>query len=461
MTDATLKGEAYCRLRTIHKHYRRLQMHDFPTAGPASLVILTSKIVHLMLERFGKYTDNQVRHIFQLCSTFETIYGYLSDSKLSSVPWSVIPALEELFSRAQKQIEFAICPIWENNYKVITENIVELYRSIASAGDLLFDAGDKAELDSRMNKLFEGHPRGIYFLFFPRMERVSAVHFALLGHEIGHIYSDYWINSEFGLFLAKHDIEGSFETIAKAEYAKLTAGVSNSPDIFETNYVVGKRNDMVGMCLRVMREIVADIYGAMLFGDTALVAQYLFFLGQDIDDIDQWPDGYPSPRLRMKLAHEGVKLMKAHDNLTATGSGWEAMIETWVGSEARDREGNEYRKAFLDAVDAALHEIYDNVTSALGPEVFTKHVDEQTICASVQRLEAGIPPNALVSQDGTESPVDFRNILYASTRCLGSNVPAELEEYEHRSRMINLLGTKGIELSMEQERFRAYDSHQS
>jgi hypothetical protein len=111
-------------------------------------------------------------------------------------------------------------------------------------------------------------------------------------------------------------------------------------------------------------------------------------------------------------------------------------------------------------MEQAKKDLFDEVARELDINVFTRRVDKAMIDAGVERLNNGIPPNAFIDKDGKEIPIDFRNILYATTLCLATNIPDTLEEYERKSKMINLLGIKAIELSTEQEQFNEYDAHQ-
>jgi hypothetical protein len=71
-------------------------------------------------------------------------------------------------------------------------------------------------------------------------------------------------------------------------------------------------------------------------------------------------------------------------------------------------------------------------------------------------LENGIIPNAM-NKDGIDYPIDIRNILYSIWLfCYNNDDNKELSEYANRIQFYNLLGIKGIELSVEQENYNDF-----
>ena len=187
-----LKTETYKKLKSLNKQYLSLPSRDLICKGAESVWKLQICILERLIDRFDGFSEKQLRHVNQLFHFFENICGYLSDSITKNVPWSVVPSLEELFAKIKSNTDFVICPLWKTNYKIITRNVIEIIDIyVLSAPDLLFDYDD--EFDINQDKFLEGYPNGIYFIFYPRSERLSVLHLPLFGHEIGHIFSSSWL----------------------------------------------------------------------------------------------------------------------------------------------------------------------------------------------------------------------------------------------------------------------------
>jgi hypothetical protein len=461
MSEKILRGEVYCRLKTIEKQYRRLQKQTFPTIGPERLIQLTLRLIEIILQRFSIYSAEQSKHIAKLCCTFEEICGFLSESRVGNVPWSIIPALEEIFQRVYPHNEFAICPIWESNYRIINRNIVALYRTIAETGNLIFDAEDKSSLDEEMKKLFGTYDDGIYFIFYPRLERISAVHFALLGHEIGHIYAEKWADlGKFGTFIQENDLENAFQKLAQDEWKK-SPGIGATDKagltLFESSFIQFRKSEKLKWCFLLLKEIISDIYGAFIFGDAALVAQYLFCLRSEMDFVS--PDGHPSHRFRVRFVSEALDYIRKQTSFPASiQSGWEKMIAECIKEPVAEEETDIYLAYFTKALQGNKERLFQEIVSDLGVNLFTNHVKEDLIRAAISRIDNKTTPNGYCDHDGKELPIDYRCILYATTCCLGREIEEDMEEYEKRTKTINLLAIKGIELSTEHERFIKYDA---
>jgi hypothetical protein len=60
---------------------------------------------------------------------------------------------------------------------------------------MLFDANE--EFDKNVKELLSQFPPKIYLIMYSKLETLSGLHVALLGHEIGHIFAIEWISKEF------------------------------------------------------------------------------------------------------------------------------------------------------------------------------------------------------------------------------------------------------------------------
>jgi hypothetical protein len=201
-------------------------------------------------------------------------------------------------------------------------------------------------------------------------------------------------------------------------------------------------------------ESISDIYGAFIFGDAALIALYAFAQREDIDQTQYWGDGYLSMKYRLVLISEALAYAKKQNSFTdLLGNSWEPIVLKALATPPKEMGQNKYLDVILRALQSYKKTLFDHVMKAVGDQLFSFFIEERLVQAVENRLSSSIPPNAFFIKEGKEEPIDFRNILYGTTFSLFKNIPSDVREYENKSKKLNLLSIKGIELSTEQEQF--------
>ena len=158
-----IKAETYKKLRTLQKQYKDLPHGDFLCDGAESVWRLLKDIINKLVERFDKYSSKQLQLFNELFPFFDRVCGYLDDSETKKIPWSIIPSIEDLFSKIKPGTKFIICPIWETNYAIYTKNIIEyLNLKVIQLPGLIFDWGPSFITDCE--NFLEPFPSGIYFV---------------------------------------------------------------------------------------------------------------------------------------------------------------------------------------------------------------------------------------------------------------------------------------------------------
>ncbi|MBN1603667.1 MAG: hypothetical protein JW915_18795 [Chitinispirillaceae bacterium] len=450
-SEKIIRGEIFCRLRFILKSYKNLSDFDFPTTGACKLVQLLILIIQKIEKRFSLYSLNQIKHIGSLCQTFETFCGFLNESKTPNVPWSIVPALESVFGNIHKKHHFVICPNWEYNYQIINRNIVDhLKTEVVSVPLLIFD-----DPQTEMEALFKEFPEGIYFIFFPKVERLSALQFVLLGHEIGHIYAKSWADSEFGNFLQKNDMENKLSKLIDDDLKK-SPFTQGQTDLFADYFKKQRLSEIVLIYKLILIELVSDIYGSYIFGDTAVISTYLIAQRIEFDSTKGWTQGYLSFRYRLVFIWNALQYVKNTERIDNDFvNSWAQLIDEELKLKCKDHNNDKFLDLLLSSIELCKNDLFQAVANAVGDQIFYKYIDNTLVKQAVGRLMAGIPPNAfsIGNGDGKEEIIDFRNILYGTSFTLFSSIPDDYNEYESNSKKVNLLSIKGIELSTEQERF--------
>lgn len=451
MNDLIIKGEIYSRLSVLLKQYTALLEQEFPTSGSKTLIKLVISIIQKLQIRIEIFTSTHLKHIGTLIRAFERYCGYLYDSQNSNIPWSVIPSLEKLFSQIDHGCEFVICPLWETNYKIINQNVLkELEKTITLPG-LIFDKTDKYSFDEETRSFLKPYNKGIYFIFFPRMERLSSLHFALLGHELGHRYAIKWQETQWSNFSKSLDLDASFEKTARAELEKLK---NVDGPLFSQYFVVNH----VLITRKILNELISDIYGAYIFGETAFLATFIFAIKMNLDDTSAWEKGYLSWRYRLKFIYDALFQNQTKETCFLQQSKWKQSIENVLSQPVKDNidKPNDYLKIILDGIELKKKDIWNNIKSELDVNYYENHIIKDEIESARKRIANKIIPNANIDDNLKEYPLELRNILYATWMELGENIKSNAKDYEYASHTINLLSLKGIELSVEQSNFNTF-----
>lgn len=447
-----LKSETYKKLILLKKHYYRLPHSDFLCNGAEHVWKIQVKIIEKLIERFDKYSQKQLQLINTFTPFLEKICGFLDDSKTINVPWSIIPSLEDLFSKVKPDTQFVICPLWETNYQIFNRNIIEyLNETIISIPGLLFDYGPNFEDENK--SLLEGAPSGIYFVFYPRAERLSVLHFPLLGHEIGHIYALIWLNLNFKEKLISTEIEKKLKSEIDSEIPP------NAIDpIFKESYINRRLLEMFETFKRVLAEIISDIVGAFIFGQSALLSSYIFAVKFGLDDFRALEYGYLSWRFRLYFICKAIKYMGIEKLPSRYIKSNELITEIFriskVDIEKYDyKQHHRFIRHIVKIFDSNLNKVFKDIETFLGNQVYRKNYNEIHQKNIFERLQNGITPNSMIDGELNETPMGLRNIVGATWIYVNEISISDNQEYFQHALCANLLSIKAIELSHFQEDF--------
>ena len=169
-------------------------------------------MIEKLIQRFDVLDINTIKKIPVLFHKIQTWSNHLSDSKLGDVPWSMLPSLEELFSKVKGESQYIISPIWERNYFIHVENVVETINLQILGNPGLFCDNDD-EQSSFLEEIKKNIGcKNIYLMSYPRLKRLSVLHFAILGHEIGHLFFKDWMDDHWDSFFEKNNLKSKIDT---------------------------------------------------------------------------------------------------------------------------------------------------------------------------------------------------------------------------------------------------------
>ena len=452
--ERLVRAETYKKLQFLLKQYSNLPSQDLPCEGAQSAWNFLTSILKKLLSRFEHYSHRQFKLINTILSHFETFCGYLDDSKTNKVPWSIIPSLEELFSAIKSNTQFVICPIWETNYRIINRNIIEyLDEKLLRIPDLIFDS--TSNFDADRLEFLKQFPSGIYFVFYPRIERLSVLHFPLLGHEIGHIFSTDWIKNNFLNTLGTHDIMDKLRKYLESSLPKDVYDPLFRPRAIDT-YAI----NLLEIYEKILSEFLSDIVGAFIFGHATIMSTYTFSLKYQLDDYKGIPDGYLPWRLRLYFIKRTLDYIGLDEFDSPYGGANKLLNEidkniSGISIPNINLKGtdHEYIKYLLDLVDKEFDNICFEVNSFLRKQQYFPIYNERFQRVVIERLKQGIIPNSILSEDLEETPIDIRNIVTGTWRCLCEEDIKDWDSYYRVSYNMNLLSLKAIELSQTQKEF--------
>jgi hypothetical protein len=455
-----IEYETYREITSLQKQYLNLPYRDFPCKGALSAWRFLLSIIELLKARFERYSSKQLQFLQTILPLFETFCGYLNDSKTKNVPWSVIPSLEELFSKIRPGTEFVICPIWETNYKIFNRNIIEFLDSkLLRTQGFLFDV--TPSFDDNRNTFLAKFPSGIYFVFYPRTEKLNVLHFPLLGHEIGHIFAGDWIDSHFEDMSKKYNIKEKVKAYIDTQIPDGFVGPLFKPKLIDTQAL-----GIINIYKRIVSELLSDIVGAFIFGHSALLSNYIFSLKFNIDDFRQVPQGYVSWRFRLYFIQKAIARigLKEPPNIRFGVPNWYDEIRRIIDSvEVQQYHFNQtgfgYVKYILELLDNEFDSLCDSILTFLKDQKYTNIYSQSLQEAVVERLSNGIVPNCVINNELVEEPICLRNIVGGTWLYLINNeLSLDYNEYFKSNYQTNLLSLKGIELSYSQKRFLKDDT---
>ena len=448
-----IRIETYKKLLLLKKQYYGLPHKDFLCDGAEYVWQLQVRIIDKIIERFKNYSHKQLQLIHTIFPFFEKICGYLDDSKTKNVPWSIIPSLEDLFSKIRPKTKFVICPLWETNYQIVNRNIIEyLDETVINVPGLLFDATENFEKER--HDFLKGFPSGIYFVFYPRTERLSVLHFPLLGHEIGHIYSIIWLNQFFGEYLE----ESNIENILKKEIRAGMPESAFSEPLFLDRFIEEQVLHTFEIYRRIIAETISDLVGTFIFGPSTLFSSYIFALKFGLDDFRGFSDGYLPWRFRLSFICRALDFMDI-ENLPSRHQKANAWISEIYKTANINFDTFDYKKPYrsckhiIDLIVKNFDSISKNIEKFIGDQSYKYSYNERHQKAVVERLKNGIIPNCLIDQDLIETPIGLRNIVAGTWIFLCEFELDDYKNYFTESINANLLSLKAIELSHFQNDF--------
>jgi len=459
--ESLARHETYRSLKALHNKFSRLSDLDFVSAGSSHLAAISTEILKRILKRFNNYSFNIVRLVSSdLLSYFQIIFRSISSSTPSDVSWSVIPSLSDLLGRYKKRSEFVISSSWNRNYSIQPINALTRLREYAVNKDgVLYETEEESKIFYEQ-LLTKYKCNNIWIMFYPRVKRLSATHFTVFGHELGHIVYQDWSDDHFEDFQITHGIANKLEK-AMDDFCT-THNLSD--EMREDIFIQWPKS-----ILDSLEEVICDIVGCITFGFTFLLSLFKF---SSIHNFEKHlvKYGYYSWAYRIQLCLDTLKILGSPFDGT-----FDKGIYKWIESidvhrqqfhpeeEVRNNKRTEYHSILLDAIRNGLPDIVKDLKYYLDSCDLSYDADFKVSDVSQvhQFLVEGIVPCANVYEDNNSikyTPYNLRNIITGTWKYIIYNTKFSLDEtmkYYKISRQANLLSLKGVEMA------RLLESHGS
>lgn len=454
--QSVFRHEVYRSLKTLEYKYKLLNNEEFVCEGATSLARAVHNMLELIIARFPTLEDSTIKKIPNLFQKIQIWSFHLSNSRLQEVAWSILPSLEELFSQVKEDSQFIITPIWERNYFIHTENVVDTlaFKMIGNLG--LF--GETLDENKKFLDNFYKNIKckNIFLMSYPRLKRLSVLHFAILGHEIGHLFFQEWKHNNLNWFYKTNSVEKAIDDHVDEIISKKQERIRQM-GLFSDNIKRKLTTDIFTSMDKCLEEICCDIIGSIIFGYTFLFAQYKFSSPLNINQnfINQ---GYYPWSYRIKFTLDTLKELghpfDGSDN--PIFSNWIKKLNQRfsiidLNIIKKDKQ-YKYHEILIKAIINSHKDIISQLNKFVSP-IFFSSVYSKDDCLLVKKyLDNGITPNSRIKNNNNGmiyDPIDMRNIIAGTWyHILSANIDYENTELFHRYlHRANMLSLKAIELS--------------
>jgi hypothetical protein len=479
--------EIISRADTVRNRCDALLSKDFASDAPKALAVTLRRISEYLAaaaEAVFKQIDwsaseREVAQDFRVLQVTDQVVQdlaeqlrYIEGARTDRLPWSIVPAFESLVKRVLPDVQIMLRAMWHYNYAFhLQDQRAYFLRLLTEYVDYL------PGIDIEQTVL-KDLPRPFHIISFPSLERKHILLHSLLGHELGHLLVDRYLDE------AK---ESAFIAKIKREVEQHTdRQIGEIPDSYGPLLKQAVRDQFQSQNMRTalelwrraLEELLSDLAGACLFGPATLFSTLEMAIqgGYDVQP-DETTQYYPPWRMRLRyvfrILREQGGWFPVPAHVFADDGERKARVDRRVslieGLIADERDMKELQKNKLAAI--AYREAEDEVSRGLEFLLSTCDLnairpDSQALYkampALIERLDNAIPPNAFEESLADRRIASFGEILNAAWFHRISQVPfhgelSPLDAAVIRNRLNNLT-LKAIEYS---ELARQYADHTS
>jgi hypothetical protein len=359
-------------------------------------------------------------------------------------------AVESFMRRfAPEGCAFIIRPQWSYNYA----NEARFVENYAAWLQMMFWIPP----DVREATLLEFVPHRIYWISFPRVERLHAILHAAWAHELGHTIATQWLEGSFSAFFSGIEKRVSEEVRHKAAIA-----LSPQTDLFSAIQIEREVADASRAAMQITKhaltELIADAFALHVMGPAWFAAAAEIASRRELDANPLTANNYPPWRYRLRLM--GNELKGTLDAMEARNNSALLPFAEWARATIAITASREDDEAMRDPRVRIPYEVIGEHWITIRDRALenTAQYDlgEKLSCIVelVARLEQQVPPNEHGTWPDTR-PAAFEDILNAGwvqkyrivTRA------ASVSDMDQALRTLDRLVLKGVESAELQRAF--------
>jgi len=386
----------------IIKDAKKVSSHDFSSGASLRYINIISKsaqatsyatkTIYKKIDFQDKKTVESnfriLKRLKESIKFFSTNLKYISDSKMSKIPWGLSNPLAQLANNIIDDANILLYQQWDYNYSIVTRDINEYISDKLELLQIYIPSKLYKELKIELK-------RPLYLISFPYLEKNNILQYSLLGHEVGHLYADKILHSLNMKTIIMND----------KNLSTLLNNAKSKPQALEQIEDIWKR---------IFQELISDTIGTLFFGPAMLFSILEFSLQQDIDIPPNHKNGfYPPWRARLRVSHTMV--LKLLPNFSSYGQGAtlfsdaniikrvkeiESIVAQNIDKESMQNEHEGIFHIFNNAYNY-LQTLYDAMLLEFDKNNFDEIKFFEHVNKLTQRLEQGIPPNIIDELDIT------------------------------------------------------------
>lgn len=369
----------------------------------------------------------RLRNADSLIQRWTAHLRYVQGSRTDRLPWDIIPSFEKWAAKLVPDKQVLLRPKWNYNYTVNLSDFRGSYlRGLEEFGD------DLPTVDIERDVLGD-LKRPLHIIAFPSLERENILLHTLLGHEIGHLFADRFLTEERKEVFKKSVVE-KIKTIADEELRR--EGITGTLFYEESMKVRIAYNADLALeyWTRALEELLSDIIGAILFGPAALFSTLEMAIQQEYDtppspEINFYPPWRTRLREVLYIVESGPapffpvdsSIFRSEDAVERAERVNEkfAMVQI-LCRERRDlkRISDPIAKLVYGNLEASLKEGTKFLLQDCGLDKKDSRATPATVFRNmsflIERLDHGIPPNAVESSINDRTKINLAEIINAA-----------------------------------------------
>ena len=346
---------------------------------------------------------------------------YVESARTAHLPWQIIPSFERLVEHLKPDAQVMLRPMWHYNYATIVSNLRDVYLARLQAFEFYLPSINvETAVLAPLGSAF-------HIVSFPALERENILLHSLIGHEIGHLIAKSLVMADANDFLdkARPEIEKATDNqITKKGLTEEKIGPLLYP-LVRAQLLAENSELCLSFWSRALEEILSDIVGAILFGPAALFStlELSIQIGFDLPPSKR-NNYYPPWRTRIREVFKvvgdvargllevdaslfkmesPVALIPISEKLGLSAASRANLINDRIQT-IRDIVASDADKAQIGkdpfakiAYSALSPYITKNtrlIKTAVGKKAFSQKSIKDSLPALIERLDAGITPNA-------------------------------------------------------------------